>query len=1078
MATAAQRLQRFLDARKVGPGQAATHTSMAGGSYYVMGCDNDALFEAYVAAALQQHPRCSLSLTERPRHIGPVRIDLDFRPTTVHSVATPESTVIFVRGMFVQLGRLVLIPADVAAYVLTKPPRVTGKGTRVIKDGVHIIVPDVVTRPEVQHLLRHSMLPLVAELFGGSCTNGAEDIYDAAVIDKSGWLMYGSKKTDETAAWTLGCVLTPEGVDITDDVTVGDTAHLVPLMSIRNKHTECECSDEGRRLLDAMLAAQEAKRVAVASTASSGSHTVGVNMGELARTVALLSPERAREYGTWMKVAFGIINTSGGSEEGRALLHRFSASCREKYADDEVDAWWNVNRRSSRKSDGVGMGSMCMWAKEDSPEAYSEAYRAAPHRDRAAPHQVAQQQQQQQQQQQPASGNVMPSLVTALRASCPQLFCGLPDDTVFDPTNGGLNFALPPACFTILKSTHRILQIGTAEGGGTDIGPLLATYPLGKQSLAFLDKNLLPAEPLHVQCTEMSTEQTDLTSTTLPGSLVSAFHDGNYKFVSAKVKEGRKESVHTAAPKMTALSTLIGGARKAALERQLGPDVVAMFDRCNVLNNNGTIVNVNVHLDPDANSHTDEQLVNAVIAANPELLVRHRFAPDAKVGNCNGLYVCDAVTNVWSQRHNAAIEATLVKMFGEMDDCLTPADRKHVEGRRGRNDMLYILSGKVIDDRFLDRLDADLDLFAVDNGTFDMRVPGGGFRPIAPNDWVGTTAGWAYSKEAAMAHRAKVEAFLSQVLPVEEERDAVLAYFAGLLSGRRLVRKFMVFTDRRAGANGKSTLAQLMCSFFGAYAKTSTKFVCRGAFERDRDSHGAGTEPYRGKRLVVAEELKHTMTLDVAMIKKLTGGASARVEDRRIGVGEWFKFTWQAGFLLIFNEGDCPAFDAGDAAFLERMIVAPMRAKFVSSVPDEAEAAHTFALDPNISAKFADWMPAMMDVLLERFAAGVAPVVPPSMRTWRSDISSDNNPVATWVDNVIEVTGNREDYVLMADLKAAFTSTSGIRIPKQKVSETLKAYFNGLQGVAVKDGDAIKVDGVWKSVRGVVRGVVRRAAQA
>ena len=67
----------------------------------------------------------------------------------------------------------------------------------------------------------------------------------------------------------------------------------------------------------------------------------------------------------------------------------------------------------------------------------------------------------------------------------------------------------------------------------------------------------------------------------------------------------------------------------------------------------------------------------------------------------------------------------------------------------------------------------------------------------------------------------------------------------------------------------------------------------------------AGTEPFRGKRLVVAEELKHNMTLDDAMLKRLTGGITATVEDRKIGEGDWFKFLWTAGFLLIFNEGDC-----------------------------------------------------------------------------------------------------------------------------------------------------------------------------
>jgi hypothetical protein len=43
--------------------------------------------------------------------------------------------------------------------------------------------------------------------------------------------------------------------------------------------------------------------------------------------------------------------------------------------------------------------------------------------------------------------------------------------------------------------------------------------------------------------------------------------------------------------------------------------------------------------------------------------------------------------------------------------------------------------------------------------------------------------------------------------------------------------------------------------------------VCKGSFERDRDSHDAGLEPFRGKRLVVAEELKNSMTLDAAPVK-------------------------------------------------------------------------------------------------------------------------------------------------------------------------------------------------------------------
>ena len=1059
------RLQRFLDARKVGPGQAATHTSMAGGSYYVMGCDNDALFEAYVAAALQlqlqQQPRCSLSLTERPRHIGPVRIDLDFRPSTLHSVATLESTAAFVRGMFAQLRRLVLLPDGVAAFVLTKPPRQTGKG--VIKDGIHILVPDVVTRPEVQHLLRDSMLPFVAELFGGSCSNGPGDIYDAAVIDRNGWLLYASKKPDEAAAWTLGCVLTPEGVDITGDFLDMGIARLVPLLSIRNKHAECECTDVGRSLLDAMLAAHEAaqeakKRAAAASAAFevAGADKVAEDLGELARTVASLSPERAREYDSWMRVAFGILHTSGGSDEGRAILHRFSASCADKYDAGEVDTWWNANRRN-QKSDGViGMGSLCMWAKEDS------------HKQQITDNS-----------EDAVSGKAMPSLVAALRASCPMLLSALPDDTVFDTTNGGLSFALPPihgkaARFTVLKGTHRILR---AEEGAAneDVGSLIASYSLGKHSLAFLDKSLLPAEPLLVQCTEVSTEQTDLTSAALQGSLVSAFHDGNFKFVSAKVKGVCKESVHTTAPKMAALSSLIGGARKAALERQLGPDVVAMFDRCNVLNNNGTIVNVSVHLDPEANRHTDHQLVKAVIAANPSLMERYKFVPDVKASSCNGIYVCDRDTNVWKQRHNVEIEETLVGLFADME--LSDADRKHVESRRGGNDMIYKLAGKVVDNAFFEKLDANPDLFAVANGLVDWST-GGEFRAIMPADAVSKTAGWPYDPEQSAAHRADFEAFMREVLPVAEEREVVLVFLARLLSGHRNEKKFMMMTDRRAGNNGKSALLKLFEGFFGGYSMKNAKFLCRGSFEPDRNSHDAGYQPLCGLRFLLADELKSSMQLDDALIKRVAGGPLEYVTGRLFNSGERFSFLWQAGIVMAFNENDCPKFDAADTALLARMLVVPFRSKFVTDPAQVDREQLTFLMDADMLKRAAAWRSAILDVLRERATMlDVLHAPPASMSEWKQELSNGANTLADWLATRVTVTGNRSDFILLGELLEVFKgdkSADKMHVATSKFVGLAKAYFATCEGVTIPKTDvySVKVDGRFVSKRNVVLGAV------
>eukprot|EP00798_Chlamydomonas_sp_ICE-L_P032827 gene32827-biopygen3569 len=84
-------------------------------------------------------------------------------------------------------------------------------------------------------------------------------------------------------------------------------------------------------------------------------------------------------------------------------------------------------------------------------------------------------------------------------------------------------------------------------------------------------------------------------------------------------------------------------------------------------------------------------------------------------------------------------------------------------------------------------------------------------------------------------------------MPVDEERDVVLAFFAGLLPGQRKEKKFLAFTDKTSGDNGKSTLMALMCNFFGEYGSSNgTKFLTKGSFARGRDDHDAGLKPMKG----------------------------------------------------------------------------------------------------------------------------------------------------------------------------------------------------------------------------------------
>jgi phage/plasmid-associated DNA primase len=484
----------------------------------------------------------------------------------------------------------------------------------------------------------------------------------------------------------------------------------------------------------------------------------------------------------------------------------------------------------------------------------------------------------------------------------------------------------------------------------------------------------------------------------------------------------------------------------------------------NVYNNN-VVVNSS-----DAGRRDDESVAMVVIDHNPEFRDRVKFVPEMKNACCNGLYFCDVDTNLWIQEANTFMERRVLGYIRSLpDSSVTTAELKHMRSRRGTSDTLYIMAREVADAGFKDRLDSNPHLFAMENCLLDTRTMT--MRPFQPADYIGYTVGWSYDSDAARTHRPALESFLHQVLPVADERKVVLSFFAGSLSGVRQSKSFLALTDRRAGYNGKSALVNLMARFFGFYGEFNTRFVCAGSFQKDRDSHDAGLEPYRHTRLLVAEELKHNMNLDVALLKKLAGGSDVTVEGRRFGLGERFSFTWRANIVLVFNEGDCPRFD-GDAALLQRMLVAPMRSKFVANLPGDPEE-YTFIADKTIAQKFPLWLPALLDVLKEHYDPDAMDSPPLSMRQWGQNVATEANPLGSWMEERVVVTGKKEDYVQLSDVLPLYRSDDQLRrrMDEDSFKRFAKAYLK-TNGLTFKEKDnVLNGNGVRTTARHAARGI-------
>jgi hypothetical protein len=262
--------------------------------------------------------------------------------------------------------------------------------------------------------------------------------------------------------------------------------------------------------------------------------------------------------------------------------------------------------------------------------------------------------------------------------------------------------------------------------------------------------------------------------------------------------------------------------------------------------------------------------------------------------------------------------------------------------------------------------------------------------------------------------------------------------------------------------------------FFGDFYACNTKFVCAGSFQGDRNSHDAGLEPFRATRLIVAEELKKNMTLELALLKMISGGPDVMVEGRKFSLGDRFKFVWRANLVLIFNEGDCPKYDNEDEVFVDRLVFAPMRSKFVAVMPTEPEE-HTFLMDAELSKKFPVWRSALLDILLEHVDPHAFDRLPEGMRDWGRDVTTKANPLADWMFKNVLVTGNKDDSLLMGDLMERFQNDEHQRrfMTETEFRRLAKTFIRQV-ALSFKEKDNVKESGVWRGRAGVAKGVCMR----
>ncbi|MDX2223593.1 MAG: phage/plasmid primase, P4 family [Rhodospirillaceae bacterium] len=290
-----------------------------------------------------------------------------------------------------------------------------------------------------------------------------------------------------------------------------------------------------------------------------------------------------------------------------------------------------------------------------------------------------------------------------------------------------------------------------------------------------------------------------------------------------------------------------------------------------------------------------------------------------------------------------------------------------------------------------DEMDSVPLLFNCANGTLDLTDPARvKLRKARPADLISRASPVRYDPTARCP---QFDAFMARILPELEVRLFVQRWAGYLLTGD--TSEQVVALWHGEGANGKSTLADLMKFILADYAKTvAFASLVRG----DRSRGGSEATPdiarLRGARAAFASEPEHNVSFSEGLIKSLTGEAS--IVARHLNQ-EFFEYTPRFKITLSFNTK--PKVVGADLGIWRRLLLVP----FGVIIPKEDR-------DKQLLDKLKGEAAGVLNWMLDGYRAwrdrGLAP--PAAVVAATDEYKAESDPIGLFIADAVEI-GRVED---------------------------------------------------------------------
>ena len=378
-------MNQFLTEHKIKKGDLFTHTALGNppdswpASYNIPLDEYDTFLKLFHDSIFNK--KKSYHLTEKHQDgYGPILIDLDLRFDGFLEERSYDEAFIelFLNIYILELKNLISIEDNkIEAFVTEKPSYTHVQDKNLTKDGIHIVFPHIIVEPRVQYLARHNTInnKSCKELFKKlQVKNRLSDIFDKCVIETNNWLMYGSNKPNSTKYLLTHVFKYNNSGNLKKiDIKKYDDKQLIKIMSIRNKEanlyklTEEEqgnISESYETILKMDKTngpSKKKKKLKPKNVVKKQTDDDEYNL--VGKLVEILNPVRVDSYDGWMRLGWCLHNID------YRLLEKWIGISKKspKFAPGECENEWEM-----MDSDGLGMGSLCKWAKDDNITKYNE----------------------------------------------------------------------------------------------------------------------------------------------------------------------------------------------------------------------------------------------------------------------------------------------------------------------------------------------------------------------------------------------------------------------------------------------------------------------------------------------------------------------------------------------------------------------------------------------------------------------------------------------------------------------------------------------------------------------------------